>query len=73
MSAAPDAAHEVPVPSPCTNVCKMNEATGWCEGCLRSIDEIVAWGRLDDAAKRAVWLQLARRREHVEHTEAKPR
>ena len=23
--------------------------SGWCEGCLRTIDEIAAWGSLDDA------------------------
>lgn len=51
-----------PVPSPCTSVCRMGAATGWCEGCWRTLDEIVAWGRLDDAAKRAIWLQLAARR-----------
>jgi predicted Fe-S protein YdhL (DUF1289 family) len=40
----------------------MDPASGWCEGCLRSIDEIIAWSRLDDAGKRAVWDQLAARR-----------
>jgi predicted Fe-S protein YdhL (DUF1289 family) len=51
-----------PVPSPCINVCRMDEATGWCEGCLRTIDEIAAWGSLDDAAKRAVRAELRTRR-----------
>jgi hypothetical protein len=51
-----------PVASPCINVCRMNPATGWCEGCLRTLDEIAAWSTLDDEAKRAVWLQLQRRR-----------
>jgi predicted Fe-S protein YdhL (DUF1289 family) len=40
----------------------MNPANGYCEGCLRSIDEIVAWTRLDDAGKRAVLAQLPARR-----------
>jgi predicted Fe-S protein YdhL (DUF1289 family) len=44
---------------PCVNICRMDAATGWCEGCLRTLDEIAAWSRLDDAAKRAVWAQLA--------------
>jgi predicted Fe-S protein YdhL (DUF1289 family) len=35
--------------------------TGLCEGCLRTIDEIVAWGRADDAYKRAVWTEIRRR------------
>ncbi|RQH04721.1 DUF1289 domain-containing protein [Paraburkholderia dinghuensis] len=41
--------------SPCINICRMNEASGLCEGCLRTIDEIAAWSALDDDAKRAVW------------------
>jgi predicted Fe-S protein YdhL (DUF1289 family) len=50
------------VPSPCVNICRMNEATGLCDGCLRTIDEIAAWASLDDRAKRAVWKQLHARR-----------
>ena len=50
------------VPSPCINDCRMDEASGWCEGCLRTIDEIVAWGGMADDDKRAVWRQLAERR-----------
>jgi uncharacterized protein len=57
---------ETPVPSPCINICRMDEATGWCEGCLRSIDEIVAWSALDDAAKHRVWALLPARREQWE-------
>ena len=40
----------------------MDPRSGLCEGCLRTIDEIVAWGGLDDAAKRRVWALLAQRR-----------
>jgi predicted Fe-S protein YdhL (DUF1289 family) len=50
------------VPSPCVNVCRMHAASGWCEGCQRTLAEIAAWGGLDDAAKRAVWQQLPARR-----------
>jgi hypothetical protein len=52
----------VTVPSPCINVCRMSPATGLCEGCARTLDEIAAWGRLDDAAKSAVWALLPARR-----------
>ena len=44
-----------PVPSPCINVCRMDKASGWCEGCLRTIDEIASWSTYDDSTKRAVW------------------
>ena len=51
------------VPSPCTDVCRIDPASGWCEGCLRTIDEIAAWGALDDGAKREVWKRLPDRRQ----------
>lgn len=54
-----------PVPSPCTNICRMNPATGWCSGCWRTLDEIAAWSTMADDAKRLVWSLLpARRAEH---------
>ncbi|RZF27612.1 DUF1289 domain-containing protein [Paraburkholderia sp. UYCP14C] len=43
------------VPSPCISVCRMDASTGWCEGCLRTIDEIASWSTQDNDAKRAVW------------------
>ena len=51
-----------PVASPCINVCKMDETTGWCTGCLRTLDEIAWWSQLDDEDKRAVWQLLPQRR-----------
>jgi uncharacterized protein len=50
------------VPSPCIDVCRMDAATGWCEGCQRTLSEIAAWGGLDDDRKRTVWQQLPARR-----------
>jgi uncharacterized protein len=32
----------------------MSPTTGFCEGCLRTINEIVAWGQMTDAQKRLV-------------------
>ena len=43
------------VPSPCVSVCRMDAITGWCEGCRRTLDEIAAWGRMDEAGKQSVW------------------
>ncbi|KWT91714.1 MULTISPECIES: DUF1289 domain-containing protein [unclassified Variovorax] len=43
------------IPSPCISVCRMDPASGFCEGCLRTIDEIAAWSGMDDATKRRVW------------------
>lgn len=58
------------VPSPCISVCRMDEATGWCEGCMRTLDEIAAWSLLDDAEKRAVWAELGPRRDEFTRSAA---
>jgi uncharacterized protein len=50
------------VASPCTEVCRIDPRTGWCEGCHRSIDEIAGWSTLSDDQKRAIWDVLASRR-----------
>lgn len=49
------------VPSPCVAVCVMQPATGQCEGCLRTLQEIGDWGRLPDAGKRQIWQQIQAR------------
>ena len=54
------------VASPCISVCRMDDATGLCIGCLRTLDEIAAWGSLDDDARREVWVAIARRRDELE-------
>ncbi len=58
---APDLAQS-PVPSPCISVCRMDPVTGWCEGCLRTIDEIAGWSRMSDDTRRRVWAELPHRR-----------
>lgn len=50
------------VPSPCVDVCRMNDATGFCEGCLRTLDEIACWSGYTREEKLAVRAQLAARR-----------
>jgi len=50
-----------PVPSPCISVCRMDAVTGWCEGCFRSLDEIAAWSRMDEAGKRDIWALIVQR------------
>jgi len=60
MAAEPKPASTVP--SPCIDVCAIDPRTGWCGGCLRTLDEIAAWSGLDDSAKRVVWKRLYERR-----------
>jgi uncharacterized protein len=43
------------LPSPCVSICRMDAASGFCRGCLRTIDEISAWSRIGDADKRGIW------------------
>ena len=49
------------LPSPCQSICVMDEASGLCSGCLRTIDEIASWGRLADEQKRQVWVRIGER------------
>ena len=39
------------VESPCINICRLDEITGLCSGCYRTIDEIVAWPQFSDHEK----------------------
>jgi len=39
----------------------MDERTGLCQGCLRSIDEIRRWGNADATNKRQIWAEIERR------------
>lgn len=57
--------HAGPLPSPCINICTMNPASGLCDGCLRSIDEIIGWGNAPEARKLAIWRELKHRIDSV--------
>lgn len=50
------------VPSPCINVCRMNEATRLCEGCLRTLDEVACWSGYTREEKLAVRAKLGARK-----------
>jgi uncharacterized protein len=49
------------VPSPCISVCRVDQNSGWCDGCMRTLDEISAWSRLDNDGKRGVWQIIEQR------------
>ena len=57
---------QTPVPSPCISLCKMDQQTGLCQGCMRTIDEIIAWSQADDDYKRAVWKEIRRRESELD-------
>jgi uncharacterized protein len=54
------ASHQVA--SPCISVCNINDDSGLCEGCYRTLDEIAVWSQMDNAAKREVWHLISQRR-----------
>ena len=39
----------------------MDERTGWCEGCARTLDEIAAWSSMSDDEKTTVCDELTAR------------
>ena len=47
--------------SPCVSVCRMDEKTDVCLGCLRTRAEIGAWSSMDEADKFAVWNLIDKR------------
>ncbi len=51
------------IASPCINVCKMDEQTGLCSGCLRTIDEIARWSSTDDSRRLSILAAVAKRRQ----------
>jgi uncharacterized protein len=55
------ASRSVDVPSPCVSICRMDAATGLCEGCCRTLDEIATWSQLDAGTKRGVWRRIEQR------------
>lgn len=59
-----------PIASPCISICRMDPqagsvadraAGGLCVGCLRTLEEIVAWGMASDERKRAILAAVALR------------
>ncbi len=53
---------ETEIQSPCIGVCSMDDSTGFCQGCYRTLDEIQQWWDLGNAQKQTV-VELASERE----------
>jgi predicted Fe-S protein YdhL (DUF1289 family) len=49
------------VKSPCIGVCAMDDSTGFCLGCYRSLDEIKNWWEMSVADQKALLAELASR------------
>jgi len=50
-----------PTVSPCTGLCKLDEATGWCRGCGRDGAELLNWASESPAWRGARWAELPTR------------
>lgn len=47
--------------SPCIRICVLNPVTGLCQGCARTMAEIVGWAGFTDAERRRIMGELAGR------------
>jgi uncharacterized protein len=50
------------IPSPCVGVCRLDEESGLCRGCLRTVAEIARWPHADGAERLAIVGRLRGRR-----------
>ena len=50
------------VPSPCIGLCQLDPKSGLCIGCLRTAEEIEAWGSASELLRRGILRTLAKRR-----------
>lgn len=50
-------------------LCKVSTSTGLCPVCLRSLEEITSWPRLDDEHRRTVWGRVLMRLDDARHYE----
>ncbi|MCB5190434.1 DUF1289 domain-containing protein [Methylobacillus arboreus] len=49
------------VASPCIGMCTLDQERKYCEGCLRTIDEIRAWRTMQNHERREVLEKIAGR------------
>ena len=46
------------IESPCIQICSIDDATGLCTGCGRTLDEIAGWAAFSPETRRAVMARL---------------
>lgn len=49
------------IQSPCIGVCSMDDLSGLCLGCYRTLEEIQGWWDMDNTGKQAVIEQASER------------
>ena len=53
------------VASPCIQRCCVDKLTGFCQGCLRTLEEIGAWSAASDDRKKAILMAVGKRRKEL--------
>lgn len=46
------------IETPCIKVCVLDPASGLCQGCGRSLDEIARWGSMSMEERRRIMAEL---------------
>lgn len=46
------------IDSPCVQICVVHPVERICTGCLRTIDEITRWSKMDNDERRAIMAEL---------------
>jgi predicted Fe-S protein YdhL (DUF1289 family) len=57
----PGPAGPKPIESPCVDICRIDQPSGWCIGCGRTLDEIARWASASDADRDLVMARLPAR------------
>ncbi|KVG31099.1 DUF1289 domain-containing protein [Burkholderia diffusa] len=61
MSDACKPVQEADIPDPCVNVCRMDPAARYCQGCRRTLREIGLWSQMTREQKACAIEEIARR------------
>ncbi len=51
--------------SPCIGVCSIDEASGYCQGCYRTIDEIKGWWNMSQPQQAQLTAELEQRQSQL--------
>jgi len=50
------------IPSPCISICAMDEESGFCKGCFRTLEEVASWLYYTDMQKSEIIATLKSRK-----------
>ncbi|MFZ6820658.1 DUF1289 domain-containing protein [Undibacterium sp. Ji22W] len=57
---------EIEVISPCVKLCKIDNESGLCSGCLRTIAEITIWSKANRETKLQIWKKIDERKSYAD-------